>query len=74
MQLKNFIEIRYSKHELNKMLRVPGSVCALEQLTVDGWIRIAFTSRSLNSCEESYSVNEFELLGAVWSIENFKNY
>ena len=39
---------------------------ALEQLTLDGWKPIAFTSRFLNSCEERYSVNELELLGVVW--------
>ena len=47
---------------------------ALEQLTVDGWKPIAYTSRFLNSCEERYSVNELELLGVVWSVEYFKNY
>ena len=51
-----------------------GLGAALEQLTVDGWKPIAFTSRFLNSCEERYSVNELELLGVVWSIEYFKNY
>ena len=50
-----------------------GLGAALEQLTVDGWKPIAFTSRFLNSCEERYSVNELELLGVVWSIEYFKN-
>ena len=49
-----------------------GLVVALKQLTVDGWKPIALTSRFLNSCEERYSVNELELLGAVWSIEYFK--
>ena len=51
-----------------------GLGAALEQLTVDGWKPIAFTSRFLKSCEERYSVNELELLGVVWSIEYFKNY
>ena len=74
MQLKTFIAIRYSKYELNVMLRVPGSVCALEQLTVDGWIPITFTSRFLNSCGKRYSVNELELLGVVCSVEYFKKY
>ena len=46
-----------------------GLGAALEQLTVDGWKPIAFTSRFLNSREEHYSVNELELLGVVWSIE-----
>ena len=34
-----------------------GLGAALEQLTVDEWKAIAFTSRFLNSCEERYSVN-----------------
>ena len=50
-----------------------GLGAALEQLTVDGWKPIAFSSRFLNSCEERYSVNELEFLGVVWSIEYFKN-
>ena len=49
-----------------------GLGAALEQLTVDGWKPIAFASRFLNSCEESYSVNELELLGVVWSTEYFE--
>ena len=51
-----------------------GLGAALEQLTVDVWKPIAFTSRFLSSCKERYSVNELELLGVVWSIEYFKNY
>ena len=51
-----------------------GLGAALQQLTVDGWKPIAFTSRFLNSCEKRYSVNELELLGEVWSIKYFKNY
>ena len=47
---------------------------ALEQLTVDGFTPIAFTSRFLNSSKERYSVNEVEFLEGVWSIEYFKNY
>ena len=47
---------------------------ALKQLTLDGWKPIAFTSRFIKSCEERYSVNELELLDAVWSIEYFKIY
>ena len=50
-----------------------GHGAALEQLTIDGWRPIAFTSRFSNLCEERYSVNELELLGVVWSIEYFKN-
>ena len=51
-----------------------GLGAALEQLTVDGWKPIAFTSWFLNSCEKRYSVNELELLVVVWSIEYSENY
>ena len=51
-----------------------GVGAALEQLKVDGWKIIAFTSRFLNSSEERYSINELELLGEVWSIKYFRNY
>ena len=51
-----------------------GLGAALEQLTVDGWKPIAFTSRFLNPCKEQYSINKLELLGVVWSIEYLKNY
>ena len=51
-----------------------GFGAALEQLTVDGWKPIAFTSRFLNFCEERFSVNKLELLGVVWSIKYFKHY
>ena len=51
-----------------------GLGAALEQLTVDGWKPIAFTSPFLNSYEERNSVNELELLGVISSIEYFKNY
>ena len=47
---------------------------ALEQLTIDEWTTIAFTSRFLNSCNKRFGANELELLGVVWSIEYFKNY
>ena len=35
---------------------------------------MAFASQFLNSVEDRYSINELELLGVVWSIENFKYY
>ena len=35
---------------------------------------MAFTSRFLNSVEYQYSINELELLGAVWSKEHFNYY
>ena len=46
----------------------------LEQLDCEGWKTMAFGSHFLNNNEERYSVNELELLGVVWSIENFKYY
>ena len=49
-----------------------GIGCALEQETPDGWAKIAYASRFLKSCESKYSVNELELLAAVWAIEHFK--
>ena len=49
-----------------------GVECGLEQETPDGWATIAYASRFLNSLEnKKYSVNELELLAAVWSIEHF---
>ena len=48
-----------------------GIGAALEQETPDGWATIAYASRFLNSCEQKYSVNEIELLAAVWAIEHF---
>ena len=47
---------------------------ALEQNSPEGWIAVAYASRFLNSLEEKYSVNELELLGVVWPIEQFKYY
>ena len=51
-----------------------GIGAALEQNTPNGWATIAYASRFLNSCEQKYSVNELELLAAVWAIEHFKYY
>ena len=51
-----------------------GLGAALEQCSPTGWHTVAFASRFLNSNEERYSVNELELLGVVWSVENFKNH
>ena len=45
---------------------------ALEQRTPNGWHTVAFASRFLISVEDRYSINEFELLGVVWSVEHFK--
>ena len=51
-----------------------GIGAALEQDTPEGWATIAYASRFLNSCEQKYSVNELELLAAVWAVEHFKFY
>ena len=51
-----------------------GLGAALEQRSPTGWHTVAFASPFLNSNEELYSVNELELLGVVWSVENFKYY
>ena len=40
----------------------------------EGWKTVAFASLFLNSNEESYSINELELLGVVWAIECSKYY
>ena len=39
-----------------------------------GWVAVAYASRFLSSLDESFSVNELELLGVVWAIEHFKYY
>ena len=51
-----------------------GLGCALKQRTPNGWHTMEFASRFLNSVEDRYSINELELLGAVWLIEHFKYY
>ena len=51
-----------------------GLGAALEQMDCEGWKTVAFAFSFLNNNEESYSINELEMLGAVWVIENFKNY
>ena len=48
--------------------------CALEQQILNGWHTVPFASRFLNSVEDRYSIHELELLGVVWSVENFKFY
>ena len=47
---------------------------ALEQQTTYGWETIACASRFLHDAEKHYSMNEFGLLGVVWSIEDFRHY
>ena len=44
------------------------------QLNCEGWKTVAFASRFLNNNEERYSINELELFGVVWAIEQFKYY
>ena len=51
-----------------------GLGAALEQRYCEGWKTVAFLSRSLNSKEERYSINELELFGVIWAIEQFKYY
>ena len=67
---KNFISpivVIVSKHETRVNCDASRSAigAAIEQLTVDVWKPIAFTSRFLHSCEGRYSVNELEFLGEV---------
>ena len=49
-------------------------MAALEQQTPYSWETIAYASRFLNDAEKHDSINELELLGAVWSIEHFRHY
>ena len=63
------METRIKCHASRKSLG-----CALEQQTPNGWHTVAFASRFLNSVEDRHSIDELELLGVVWSIENFKHY
>ena len=51
-----------------------GLGASLGQHSKEGWVAIAHASRFLNSLEETYSVNELELLGVVWAFEPFKYY
>ena len=51
-----------------------GLSSALEQRTPNGWHTVAFASQFLFSVEDRYSINKLELLGVVWSIEQFKYY
>ena len=51
-----------------------GLGAALEHLDCEGWKTVAFASHFLNSNRERYSINELELLGAVWVINYFKYY
>ena len=46
----------------------------LEQLQGDQRKTIAFASRFLNNHELKYSTNELEILGVVWTSEQFRNY
>ena len=51
-----------------------GLGAALEHRLPICWHTKEFASLFLNSNEERQSVNELELLGAVWSVEYFKYY
>ena len=46
----------------------------LKQKENNNWHPIAYASRFLNKNEQSYSINELELLAVVWSLEHFKYY
>ena len=35
---------------------------------------VSFASRFLTDCEKKYAINELELLGALWRLEQFRNY
>ena len=35
---------------------------------------MAFASRFLTECERKYAINELELLGVLWGLENFRYY
>ena len=48
-----------------------GLGCALQQRTPNDCHTVAFASRFLNSVEDRCSINEIELLGVAWLIENF---
>ena len=43
----------------------------LEQHSPIGWYTVEFSSRFLESKEKSYSVNELECFGVIWSVEYF---
>ena len=47
------------------------SAC-LEHLIDKNWQPISYASRSLNTNEQKYSINEPELLAVVWSLEHYK--
>ena len=51
-----------------------GQEAVLEQESNNGWETIAHASSFLNKAEVKYSISELELLGIVWSLEQFNNY
>ena len=75
-RIGNAIKNCHYNSQLQKRVRCDASCAgmgaAVEQLTVDGWKLIAFTSIFLYSYEERYSVSELKLFGVVWSIEYLK--
>ena len=55
-------------------IKCEASRAALEERSPTSFHTVVFASLFLNSNEEQYSVNELELFGVVWSVENFKCY
>ena len=51
-----------------------GLGAVLQQQEEIGWRPIHFASRFLTPLEEKYSINDLELLAAVWAVEHFRNY
>ena len=50
-----------------------GLGAVLQQKSEEEWETTLFASRFLTKFEKKYSINEFELLAVVWSIENCRN-
>ena len=67
----------FDQHLDNRIVWVASTTglgSALEQISLEDWVTVAYAARFLNSLEEKFSVNELELLGVVWAIERFKYY
>ena len=50
-----------------------GLGAAVEQRSPTGWHTFAFASQFINT-NERYSVNDFELIGVLWSVKYFKKH